>query len=465
MKNLLSYTENGSLAHHTTFNNLLDFFALGGSYRNHSDEDCILLFKKACADDLTYALRCLFYLRDVRGGQGERRFFRVCFKWFAENHPNTAIKLLPLIPEYGRWDDLIYSTIDSPAEAAMVTFVHSQLYSDLNSETPSLLAKWLPSENASSPQTKRAATLLRTKMSFTPKDYRKTLSALRTRINILEKLMSENKWDSIDFSKIPSKAGLVYRNAFIRNPITSDKYISFIKDSKSKVNADTLYPYEIIEKLIDTPRADTLSCQTLEKYWDNLPPIEADSRSLVVLDTSGSMRWRPLCVGISLALLLSKDCYISFSSRPQLVPIEGIDLKHKIDKIVDKMIIENTNLESVFTLLKQVYRNNKEEMPKNIIIVSDMEIDAGTSPRYTQDMTCTLMETMRKEWAADGLILPRLVYWNVDARNNTFLDSGDNVSFVSGFSPTIYNQIILNKNGYDLCMEVLNQERYAVINV
>ena len=67
--NNIAYTENHGVTYRSTMNRLMDLFALGGAYRKRSDEDCINLFKKAFEEDETYALRCLFYLRDVRGGK------------------------------------------------------------------------------------------------------------------------------------------------------------------------------------------------------------------------------------------------------------------------------------------------------------------------------------------------------------------------------------------------------------
>ena len=101
--NNYTFTENGGLTYRSTLNGLLDLFALGGSYRSRSDEDCILLFKKAFEEDEIHALRCLFYLRDVRGGQGERRFFRVVTRWMAQNMTEAMRRNLKFVPEYGRW--------------------------------------------------------------------------------------------------------------------------------------------------------------------------------------------------------------------------------------------------------------------------------------------------------------------------------------------------------------------------
>lgn len=105
-ENNFTYTENGAITHKTSLSALCDLFALGGAYRNRSDEDCITLFKAAFAEDEVHALKCLFYLRDIRGGQGERRFFRVVMHWLANNYPDVVRRNLKYIPEFGRVDDL-----------------------------------------------------------------------------------------------------------------------------------------------------------------------------------------------------------------------------------------------------------------------------------------------------------------------------------------------------------------------
>ena len=252
--NNYTLTENGALTHKTTNSALLDLFAMGAAYRNRSDEDCILLFKKAYKEDPKYALKCLFYIADCRGGQGERRFFRVCAKWLASHDPEAMRRNLIHIPTYRRWDDL-YCFVGTPLEEDALAMIRHQLALDVESKTPSLLAKWLPSENTSSSKTVKLARITRKYLGWTPRIYRKTLSVLRTRINVLEKLMSEGRWDEIEFDKIPSKAGLKYKNAFARHDIERMKaekavqsYADFAKDTTTKVNAKALYHMKLLTK-------------------------------------------------------------------------------------------------------------------------------------------------------------------------------------------------------------------------
>lgn len=472
-------TENGAIKRVTTKSAVLDLFSLCGAYRNRTNEDCILAFQNALEENITLALKCLFYLRDCRGGQGERRFFRVCYKWLCEKHPDVARRNLALVSEYGRWDDLLYVTEDTPLFADAIAIVKAQFKLDLDCKTPSLLGKWLPSENASSPKTKKLASKVRASFGVTHKQYRQALSLLRTRINIVEKLMSEGRWDEIEFDKIPSKAGLIYKNAFSRRDILAKKYETFAKDEKTTVNASALYPYEIVKKALCSTGSET-DIAMIEKYWANQIDVlnGEPCKMLCVCDTSGSMYGTPINVAIGLSMYCAeriggdfKNHYISFSSRPQLIKIEGINFVDKVRRIYKTNLCENTNIQATFDLLKKIALNsNPEDIPEVITIISDMEIDfmtgcgwGGATPHWTEKTAMTEMEKIRASWEADGLKCPRLVYWNVDARNNTILDAGPDVSFVSGFSPMIFKQILTGETGYSLMLKVLESERYAAI--
>lgn len=178
-------TENGAVTHKSTLNKVLDLFALGGAYRERSDEDCITLFKKALAENETLALKCLFYLRDCRKGQGERRFFRVVLNWLARENPDMVRRNLEFIPRLGRWDDL-YSLVDTPVEQVAFRLMRDQIFLDLEAEAPSLAAKWAKSENSSSEETQRLGRKTRLAFCMSPKQYRKTLSKLRNRIRVVE---------------------------------------------------------------------------------------------------------------------------------------------------------------------------------------------------------------------------------------------------------------------------------------
>lgn len=491
----IGYTENGAICRKTTKSDLLDMFAMGGAYRSRSDEDVILLFKKAYIENPVYALKCLFYLRDVRGGQGERRFFRTCVKWLANYDTEAMRRNLRYIPMFGRYDDL-YVFVGTPLENDAFNFMKEQLALDVECKTPSLLAKWLKSENTSSTESRKLANITRQHFGMNHKQYRKTLSVLRNRINIVERLMSENRWDEIEFDKIPSKAGMIYKNAFARHDLEREKsvkdvqtYAEFARDTTKKVNAKTLYPYECVEKaaqLMGSTRRlgshyvkmDDTDRLMINKFWDNLTNYfnGASLNALAVVDTSSSMWGTPVYVATSLGMYCAEKAngpfaghYVSFSRNPRLVKVEGVDFCDKVDRIIRTDLCENTDIEKTFDMLLDTAIRNRcsqEDLPQNIIIISDMEFDRARGyNRISSASTETLMEGIARKWANVGYKMPKLIFWNVDARQDNIPMKVENgISFVSGFSPSIFQQIMSGKTAMDLMYEVLNQKRYEVIN-
>ena len=473
-------------------------FAMGGAYRNRSDEDCILLFKKALEENEVYALKCLFYIRDIRGGgQGERRFWRVCMKWLAKTRPEVARRNLIHITSFGRWDDL-YIFVGTALEKDALEIMKTQLALDVQCKTPSLLAKWLKSENTSSNESRRLGNITREYFGMSHKQYRKTLSILRERINVLERLMSAGKWDEIEFDKIPSKAGLKYKNAFSRHDFEREQtknvqtYADFAKDETKTVNAKTLYPYECVEEVFKVMRSGSASrgeTQRLmvNKYWDNLADYinGASFNGMAIVDTSGSMHGTPINVAISLGMYCAEKAqgpfanhFITFSSNPTFVEVEGVDFCDKVIRMSHAEWGGNTNVEAAFDMMLKVVLDNKcpqDEIPQNLIIISDMEFDGCvTSGEVFNDRwvigdrvernNTTLFENIAAKWAHYGYEMPKLIFWNVNARHNNIpMIGNDCVSFVSGFSPSIFETIISGKSGYDLMLEKLNSDRYSVI--
>lgn len=481
-QNNFNFTENGAIKKTSTNSALYDMFALGGAYRTRSEADCILLFKNAFEEAPLLALKCLFYMRDIRGGQGERRFFKICLKWLAINHADIVRKNFDNIAEYGRWDDF-YALVYTPMEKEMFKFIRNQINLDLESKTPSLLAKWLKSENTSSAESCALGNKTRIALGLSHKQYRKVLSHLRQKINIVERLMSANQWDKIEFDKIPSKAGLIYRNAFARRDIIKEKYRAFATDTNTKVNAGTLYPYEVVQKARECSWYGLQNTDRLmvNKYWDNLTDYfnGCSLNALAVVDTSGSMWGQPLNVAISLGLYTADkakgpfhDHFISFSSRPTFIKCEGVDFVDKVDKIYDQNLCENTNLEATFDLVLNTAIQNRlsqDDLPASLIVISDMEIDfmSRTRSLYGYDSKSfdvkTDMAAMRSKWERAGYKMPKLIYWNVNARNNTILDESPEATFVSGCSPSIFNEIMMGVTGIELMMRTLSSSRYNAV--
>ena len=426
--------------------------------------------------------------------QGERRFFRVAFNYLCNMDKDVATKLLPMVAEYGRYDDLWYATEGTDVWEDALVLVQKQLNLDMECKTPSLLAKWMPSENASSTKTITMANKIRTFLGMTHKEYRKMLVSLRKKINVLETLMSANRWDEIEFDKIPSKAGLIYKNAFARRDIIARKYEEFAKSADTKVNANTLYPYEIVAQASPYDKIrfdyekrsyrfeafDATDRAMINKYWENLPDYlnGSEMSMMTVIDTSGSMTGSSASAPINTAIGLGIYCaermsgpfaghFISFSQHPQLINLEGIDFVDKAQRVMLRSEVANTNLVATFDLLKRMALSDPEAaatMPKTLVVISDMEIDYMSN--WSRETAETEMERVRKDWLSEGLELPKLVYWDVNARKDIFLeDSSNNVTYVSGCSPIIFKSVVTGKTGYDLFIEMVGRnERYANIH-
>lgn len=490
-----AYTENGAITHKTTGSDLLDMFAQGAAYRKRSDEDCILLFKNAYTENPVYALKCLFYLRDVRGGQGERRFFRTCYRWLIANDEQAAYRNLRYISEYGRWDDLLYITYNTSLWEDAMVIVKSQLDLDVKSYVTgahtavSLLAKWLPSENTSSKATKELGIAVRKNINMTSRQYRKTLSALRERIKVLERLMSANRWDEIEFDKIPSKAGLKYRNAFARRDMIAAKYESFAKNKDTKVNAGVLYPADVAHQCFQYGyyrKPSSTDRAMLDKYWTNLPDYYhgREERGIAVVDVSGSMNGEPMEAAVSLGAYVAErgkgpfqNHFITFSGSPELVKFEGVDIYDKFVRAASADWGMNTNIEAVLDLLLHTAIKNKcsnDDIPTRLYIFSDMEFDACVSTNRTHNdywnrredirgAIDTLFENEKKRWAQYGYTFPSVVFWNLRSAQKNIPAIGEGFSYVSGYSPVIMENILSGKDGVALMMDKLNSERYAPI--
>ncbi len=206
-------------------------------------------FIRAYVEDPDKAMKILFYARDIRGGLGERRLFRVILHFLAETRPTSVNKNIQYIPEYGRYDDLL-ELLGTRCEEKLGKLLKKQLQQDLaamgEGRTVSLLAKWLPSPNTSSPYTRMQAAEIRRLLGMREKEYRKTLSSLRRKIGIVETSLCEKNYPD-DYSVIPGKALFKYRRAFWRGDKENyEAYIAAVRHGEKRMHADTLYPYDIV---------------------------------------------------------------------------------------------------------------------------------------------------------------------------------------------------------------------------
>jgi hypothetical protein len=464
----VTLTENEAATLKSSLRDTLDFFGLGGALRTRTEQDVISLFSKAFAEDPLVALKTLFYLRDVRGGQGERKTFRTCFGWLAKEHPTTALKNLDNVIEFGRWDDLFCTRGTAIWGKYVLPMIWAVWSKD---EKASLMYKWLPSENASSKLTKEIATEIRKGLGLTSREYRKKLSAKRAELDIVERKMCSNSWADISYKGIPSKAALNYKGAFEKHDgVRYAQFIADVKSGKTTINAGTLYPYDIVAKCFVGDDSSTL-----DVLWNALPDYTENDQSngIVVADVSGSMSGRPMAVSISLAMYISernngafKHHFITFSEKPILQTVKGNNIREKVHNLQRADWGMSTDLESVFDLVLNTAKEGNipaSELPSKIYIVSDMEFNQACSPKLT------LFQTIDAKYKQAGYERPELVFWNVNARNTHYPVRFDEhgTCLVSGCSPSILKSLLSGKivSPEQVMLDTINVERYNTVTV
>ena len=490
----VSVTENGALGYKTTGKNLLDMNFAVSSLRNKADAEIQEMFKGVLAENVNTAIVYLFFLRDVRGGLGERRSFRVCLQYLAGEYPDKVRKIMPLISEYGRWDDL-FCLIDTKVQNDMFALIRLQLTADLKNmvenKNISLLAKWLPSVNASSRKTRVNASLIASKIGLRERDYQKMLSIMRRYLGVVEKKMSSGEWDRINYEHVPSRANLNYNGAFLRHDEQRRReYLEKLERGETKINSSALFPHDIVHKYVGSSnyyfRNPIDADPAIEAMWKSLPNTVKDGEgTIVVADGSGSMNCTisgtsvtALDVANALAIYFAerlpepfKDRYITFSSHPKLVNLGGsTTLACKLNTALTHNEVANTNIEAVFDLiLSTAIRNNlkQNQLPRNILIISDMEFDHCVSQNgWYCGISDNLFSEIGRRFAQHGYQLPRLVFWNVMSRTGTIpvKANANGVALVSGFSPNIAKMVMSGRTDpMDALMDMLNVPRYDAV--
>jgi len=456
--NLETRTENGMKALVTSGNALTNLFFKIGASRG---KDIIPEFVSAFVEDEDKAIRILLWARDIRQGAGERQLFRNVLKYIINNNSNIAKKLIPIIPEIGRADDL-FTYVDSELESEMFEFYKNNLNNGL-------FAKWAPRK-------KEIAIKFRNYLGWSPKHYRKTLVE---NTKVVETQMCAREWDKINFEHVPALAHSRYKKAFFRNCGDYYKnYVEKLKKNEVKINAAVVYPYDVIKTISDMYENYDNKISEIEKnviiaQWNSLPNYVENAKILPMVDVSRSMdtivagsNTTALKVAVSLGLYFAdknegafKDIFLTFSTAPVLLKLKG-NIIDKLYQMTDSTWHTSTNLHAAFNkVLDMAIRNNiqQEEMPETIIIFSDMAFNK-----------CVVydnfaIEMIKRKYEESGYNIPNVIFWNINAKDNypvKFNEKG--VGLVSGFSHNIVKNIIKCKdiNPWNIMLETIMNERY-----
>jgi hypothetical protein len=461
-------TENGMSTNSTSLNACVDLFFNIGAMRGQDKERLIATFSKAFNEDPERAMKLLFWARDVRGGAGERQVFKDIIAYLAENHDLALKPNLHLIPEYGRWDDLL-TLVGTYLEEDAFTLISDALIAENG-----LCAKWMPRKGS-------VAEKLRKFTGMSPKQYRKSLVGLT---NVVETKMCAGEWDSIEFGKLPSVASARYQKAFGKNAYESySAYIQSLVKGEAKINAGAVYPYDITKSL------NYGNSVVANEQWKALPNYMEGANDMIlpVVDVSGSMETPAggnktvtcMDVAISLGLYISqrnegpfKDAFITFSSTPQLQVLSG-SLKDRYTQMSNSDWGMSTNLEATFKLILDQATKHKlsqDEMPNKILILSDMEFNQATGSRGWRNETewnPTAQQMIEKMYSDAGYKMPQIVYWNIKSRNGGVPVAFDTqgTALVSGFSPAIMTSLLGGdiESPQQIMDKTIMSERYAQI--
>ena len=443
-------TENGMAANSSSLSAVVDLFYNIGAMRGQDKNRLIADFSLAFNQDPVRAMKILFWARDVRGGAGERQVFRDVMLYLVDSHPEALKLNLHLIPEYGRWDDLL------ALEGTRLEVDAFKLIQTAIKAGDGLVCKWMPRKGVT-------AAKLRNFMGMTPKQYRKTLVE---GTNVVEQLMCAKRWEDIDFSKLPSVASARYQKAFWKNAKEQyEAYIGKLQKGEAKINAGAVYPYDVVKSL-NRGNADVATEQ-----WKALPNYleGANEMILPMVDVSGSMSCPAgnnpnvtcMDVAVSLGLYISernegpfKDAFLTFSGTPKLQILSG-SLRDRYAQLSRADWAMNTNIEAAFKqVLDQAVKHNvsQDQMPDKILILSDMQFDEATSTRSywgsrsdnAAEWNPTAQQMIEKMYAAAGYKMPKIVYWNLQSRHGDVPVSFDKqgTALISGFSPAIMTSLL-----------------------
>ena len=505
---ILKRTWNNAVTNESTLNFNLDMFAYSSRYYKQNYEKNKNRFKNALIENDEIALANLLYTLDIRNGKGERALFKSYFSALIEMNKDYAIQILPYISELGRWD-YVFEGIGTEIEENVYELIRAYLMIDIknyNDNKPvSLLAKWLPSIKTHNKKNYFAIKLAK-KLNLTEKEYRKILSKLRDRLNIVEKHITNKEYEKIDYISVPSKAMVKYRSLFFtKDEIRFKEFIEELKASK-KTKYDNLFMNDFVKIYLDNLRkigvnyfygktikeayknsisnlVKDLSLKELEDrqillqrfrdeknlintMWKKQSKIEFDKNVLVVADTSGSMQGTPFETAISLAIYISQNNK-SDEWRNKFIIFSSDCIEYSYNKnaeftdILDEIpfIVENTNIDKVFKkILNDSVEKNLPQLDE-VIIISDMEFDAVQNKKNMSNF-----KYWKSEFAKYNYELPKIIFWNVARDVESFpvtkLDYG--TCLVSGYSKNILKSIIDIENFdlIDIMLKTLKEKNY-----
>ncbi len=490
MANITSSENGGRVFKSTNGGALLDLYSLIGGMRHQPESEIRTKWKEAYNESPILASNLVLYARDIRnGGLGERKIGRVLLNELAKVEPELIKRNFQTVVDCGRWDDLWFAFEGTSVEPYMWDFIIATLANDIDQMSEkkqcTLLAKWMPSINTSSIQTRRIAKKFCFLIGVNEKTYRKALSALRSYLNVVEVKMSAGQWDSIDFETIPSVAMSKYVGTFNRR--LKEKFSDYkakAAKGEAKVHAATLTPATICHKFLmnggmrvwsehwgSCQEAANILDEMDKLQWNNLPNyVEGNQDVVIMADISGSMSCsnsEPLAASVGLATYFAqrntgayKNLYMTFAGQPRFIELnDSWDIEKCFSYALQQPAGYNTNMDAAF---KAVYDVAVEsgEAPRAICVISDGEMDGWV----TSSIADSIVSKWNNKFIEAGLNPVKVISWNVAARNGTVLaPANHDIAYCSGSSAGSFKNFtsLISKDAYEAMVEILSKSEFT----
>lgn len=462
-------TANGAASNKSSMNKSLDLFSMGVSCNTDMKEKLIL---EALVSNPTEAIKVVFYLRDCRGGQGNKDSLRILNKIILtklstyDEFMKGYYKLLPYIPEIGSWKDVyqLYGS-NQVLDALILEFIAQ------NFVTNGLCAKWFP----------RQSKFHKDFATYTNKTVGEIRRLVAANTKVVESAMCSGQWHEINYSHVPSIAFKKYTKAFKKND--SSRFEDFLNKANSgevKVNASVLYPHDLakIASRRNNYRASTTEIKAADAQWKNLPNyITTPMNILPIIDVSGSMTCSvpgttatALDISTGLGLYFAehnhgeyKDVWLNFSTTPKVQVLKGSTLSERLKNLDYNEWGLYTNIQAVFDLIIKTSAKSPENAPKVLLIISDMEFNSCGS-------STTNYELAKKKFSAAGMEVPLIIFWRVNVavaqQPVTMHDTG--TMLINGYSPAIMKLVcemntaeLNNITPYNLMLKAIEKYNYV----
>lgn len=461
-------TKEGGIQYEHSLDHAIEFFSKAGSIFSKKGnfyeerESVLSLFQKIWIVDKELAFKLLMWLRDCRGGAGNRSGARECYKWLSKYDPEWLEINISLLPEIGRWDDL-RSLFDSDLE------INAAKLWSYNLKENILAAKWAD----------RSDKPLQKFLELNEAGLRKLLSKIRKN-HIVEHEMCTKRWNEIEYEKVPSVAISRYTNAFGRHDEERfEKFKEDLKTGKKKIHASVLFPHDCVRTVLHgDPEIGEAQFNELPNFLEGV-----EERIIVISDTSGSMQTNisgsveAIHISQGMALYcsakISKDNpfhkkFIGFCSEGKFKNWNDMDFAQAIqNRNIFDGAVGSTRIDKALDLILETakfFNLANEQIPTTLLIISDMQFYSGSG---IYGAGCSNSDTeinqALNKWTKANYNKPKIIYWNTDGyAGSPEVANSYNVALISGFSPAILKAIFSAEDFSPRAIMLKALEKYEI---